>query len=1006
MAKTVNPNYTQSAFAKVTDDGSETGSTVGTTNLDWSENVNTVFRVRIAVAQTEAATTNLTQTFTLYYSYNSGAYTAVPAIAATSAPIRFAASAETSWSIADGDATTDRGVSSGAFIAGQYRESDPSGNVTFTNGSSSETEMEFCVEIYGDYAGLANDDTIDLRVYDGAGVALGGGYQASLTPGITVSGIATASPIAGATTVTVKAGNTDGETANLDGWGELKKSPAETIAFGHLADLNGRGELKKSPAETIAFSESATLSVPVSSIVGSATIAFVDPGTTDLNGKGELKKDPAETIAFSEVADLNGKGELKKSPAETIAFSTSATLTAPVEKGAWSGTSISPLVLSTQPYSFTTKAGGGISATAAIAFTETADLNGLGDLAATASVGFTETADLNGIGDLAGSVSFAFSETADLNGSGDLAAAESIAFSEAADLNAKGELQASTTIAFSEVGSLVAGAMLGSTSIGFSESADLNGTGELAGAVSVALSETADLNGLGDLAAAASVAFTESANLVAAAAKGVWSGTSISPLVLSTQPYSFVSKATGGAIQAAATIAWSETADLNGLGDLAASTPIAFSETADLNAVGQLQGSVSIAFSEVAVLALGPITGSTSISFSETAALTADGDLAASASIAFGETATIRSIGPLQASESIAVSETADLNGTGSLQATPSLDFTGIATMQADGELQGSVSVAFSESATARLVGEQEWQISPLILPIGNYNFVAKQIALKGDTAISFSTTSTLTAKGSLGGDNISASTTIDLFQGALWLVGSGRLYSSVNIAIDVSGSLLIGTISGATSIGFGETGVLSATGRLASSTSVDVAASASILGVGGDNISASTSIGFTVNGSLARGPIASSQSIAFSENANLRGRAGIASATSIDFSTTVDLKGRTSLSGSTSIAFSETGVVYAKGSLLGSSTVKFQVTTDFFRGPMLAATAIQFSTVARVKNAALHNAFFEADPIDRYLRASSPDGYYVTTDHDTYASVDDRDTYGVHDRRNKRFIA
>ena len=106
----------QEHHVHVADDGSETGSTLGTTDADVTIDVDTIFRYRFCATETAGGTAN--QGYVLRYKLNGGGYANVGA----GTPIQFAASAEDGWSIADGAATTDRLSGTGSFVTGEYSE--------------------------------------------------------------------------------------------------------------------------------------------------------------------------------------------------------------------------------------------------------------------------------------------------------------------------------------------------------------------------------------------------------------------------------------------------------------------------------------------------------------------------------------------------------------------------------------------------------------------------------------------------------------------------------------------------------------------------------------------------------------------------------------------------------------------------------------------------------------------------------------------------------------------
>ncbi len=451
--------------------------------------------------------------------------------------------------------------------------------------------------------------------------------------------------------------------------------------------------------------------------------------------------------------------------------------------------------------------------------------------------------------------------------------------------------------------------------------------GAIAGATTVTFSESATLTGSGALQANTSVAFSESVTLTGMVPKGDWGGSDLAPTVLPIRNYTFA--ASGGPIQGAATIAFSESATLSARGELQASATIAFGENATLTASGALTGVTSVDFSETATLSgSGALLGSESIAFGETATLSGRGSLQASASIDFtatgtlvqtglvgstsidfSESATLSGRGELQASETIAFSESVSLSATGELQGTASIDFTESASLGGSGALTGAESIAFSESATlsgsgslqastsidftatGELVqtGKGDWgntDLAPTVLPIGRYTFTAPDVGLSGSTSIDFSENVTLTGSGALQG-----STSIDLFSFAVFLTGRGRLQASASIDFTASGTLVQpdGAIQASASIDFTESATLTGRGALQGSESVDFGESATLTG---------------------RGSLEAQTTITFSESATLDAGTFIAGSTSVDFSATATLSARGLLSAQTSIAFTESAVL------------------------------------------------------------------------------------------------
>ena len=158
------PTIDQNAWGQVLDDGSESGSTLVTSAANqvidggWTQLVDTVFRVRFEMLHTAGDAAN-GRTYQLQLDINGGGFNDVTA----STALQGAASAETSWTITDGDATaTDRLTGDGgSFIAGEYVEADGlSGNTNIV--AAFHNEMEFCCTI--DSAQVNDADTIALQV--------------------------------------------------------------------------------------------------------------------------------------------------------------------------------------------------------------------------------------------------------------------------------------------------------------------------------------------------------------------------------------------------------------------------------------------------------------------------------------------------------------------------------------------------------------------------------------------------------------------------------------------------------------------------------------------------------------------------------------------------------------------------------------------------------------------------------------------------------------------------
>lgn len=153
----VNPILNQTDFRFRVNSGNEATATwLAVINTNISIDVDTSFRYRAVVAETAGATNPETVNLLLHFSLNSGAFILITG----STAIQFASFIGSS----DGDATTQQ-VGSGSFVAGEL---DNTGAVANLDLQASETEMEYCLTI--DSGQVANDDTIDLRVFNSGAV--------------------------------------------------------------------------------------------------------------------------------------------------------------------------------------------------------------------------------------------------------------------------------------------------------------------------------------------------------------------------------------------------------------------------------------------------------------------------------------------------------------------------------------------------------------------------------------------------------------------------------------------------------------------------------------------------------------------------------------------------------------------------------------------------------------------------------------------------------------------
>ena len=126
-------------------------------NDNWTQDVDTLFRIRFLIQQTVAtANNNIATEFLVQYNKNGGGWTDVAVQSAVTDAVRYA-----NGDFADGDDTTQL-VGSGSFVTGDGVEVTPTDTISFTEAALSETEIEFALEIYSGQ--VADEDIIELRL--------------------------------------------------------------------------------------------------------------------------------------------------------------------------------------------------------------------------------------------------------------------------------------------------------------------------------------------------------------------------------------------------------------------------------------------------------------------------------------------------------------------------------------------------------------------------------------------------------------------------------------------------------------------------------------------------------------------------------------------------------------------------------------------------------------------------------------------------------------------------
>jgi hypothetical protein len=173
------PAFTQLTFRFRDDNGSETGATWRQTQgTNDTINTGSNFRLRFRLDET-AARVWTNKNWNLYYSLNSAGYVAVT----DTTPVRVS----TSTHFTDGDdCTAQLTGGTGTFVTDNNGMKDGVGGATNSGAAGDLFELEWCLTLHA--ASLAQNNTIDLRVYDGSTAI--GAY--TLTPRLTVNIVASA----------------------------------------------------------------------------------------------------------------------------------------------------------------------------------------------------------------------------------------------------------------------------------------------------------------------------------------------------------------------------------------------------------------------------------------------------------------------------------------------------------------------------------------------------------------------------------------------------------------------------------------------------------------------------------------------------------------------------------------------------------------------------------------------------------------------------------------------
>ena len=283
-------------------------------NANFTQAAGVVFRLRFTVAHT--AGNKLTNgDFRLQFRIGAGAFANIT----TTSAVR----AVTSTQYTQGDATSQV-ISSGSFVAGQGRETEPlTGTITL---NSQRTEYEWALEI--DDTQVANGAALQFRVVQGDGTVLDTYTQTpTVTAVVAVSGSLDATEEGadtaafagevGEITGSLAASEEGADTADFEGEVSIPveepyafSGPVGSFSIGALP-IGGSEGADEEPLEDVTGSLAATEE-------GADTAAFT--GTVEVSGGLAATEEGADTATFTGTVDISGSLTATEEGADTAAF--------------------------------------------------------------------------------------------------------------------------------------------------------------------------------------------------------------------------------------------------------------------------------------------------------------------------------------------------------------------------------------------------------------------------------------------------------------------------------------------------------------------------------------------------------------------------------------------------------------------------------------------------------------------------------------------------------------
>jgi len=261
----------------------DAGDTAKDTNFTWD--VDTLLRMRFVVKQTNSSATthgDLITEFILQYNNGGVGWNDVGTVGGGTEDVDFVSAS----GFADGD-NTGQVIGSGSNVTGDSMETNTaSDSITFTDGATSETEIEVAIIING--SAVNDDDTIELRLLYSAAdeappaTAMSGTARPTITANIPPVIEQVAADITASGDITGDITRTRSLTADISGSGLLTGDVRRCIFFD--ADMSATGDL----AANLNKTRSLTADIISSGDLTAALDPFTRLLTAGITGDGDI----------------------------------------------------------------------------------------------------------------------------------------------------------------------------------------------------------------------------------------------------------------------------------------------------------------------------------------------------------------------------------------------------------------------------------------------------------------------------------------------------------------------------------------------------------------------------------------------------------------------------------------------------------------------------------------------------------------------------------------------